>query len=107
MSDDDHAFLYGTHVFTSAELAEHDREVAEKAPLVRSLREFYDRGEGVSWRDLQVLLAMSEPNVVEPCVYAEEPQMVECPHWEPGRITRRKGCTACAAEGRSSGGAVT
>lgn len=22
---------------------------------------------------------------------------VECPHWEPGRVTLRNGCTACAA----------
>lgn len=53
-------------VLNSDWLAEHDRQAAEKAPLVRALREFYDRGEGVSWRDLQVLLAMSEPNVVRP-----------------------------------------
>lgn len=29
----------------------------------------------------------------------DEPEWkVACPHWEPGRITMRRGCTACAAE---------
>lgn len=23
---------------------------------------------------------------------------VACPHWAPGQITMRKGCTACAAD---------
>lgn len=26
-----------------------------------------------------------------------EPSLIECPHWSPGKITMRKGCTACAA----------
>ncbi|WP_336698205.1 hypothetical protein [Curtobacterium sp. USHLN213] len=24
-------------------------------------------------------------------------ELIACPHWEPGQITMRKGCTACAA----------
>jgi len=31
-------------------------------------------------------------------VYEGTEHPVACPHWEPGRITMRKGCTACAAE---------
>jgi len=27
-----------------------------------------------------------------------EVKQVACPHWEPGRITMRRGCTACEAE---------
>lgn len=27
-----------------------------------------------------------------------EPSLIECPHWSPGRITMRRGCTACEAE---------
>ena len=26
-----------------------------------------------------------------------EPALLECPHWSPGKVTMRKGCTACAA----------
>ena len=29
-----------------------------------------------------------------------ETRTIECPHWEPGSITLRKGCTACADEQR-------
>lgn len=32
---------------------------------------------------------------------------VACPHWEPGTITMRKGCTACAANARAALGAAT
>lgn len=28
---------------------------------------------------------------------AREEPMIDCHHWEPGKITKRKGCTACAA----------
>lgn len=28
----------------------------------------------------------------------EADALIDCPHWEPGRITKRKGCTSCAAE---------
>lgn len=31
------------------------------------------------------------------------PPLVACPHWAPGRITFRNGCTACAAD--TAGGA--
>lgn len=31
-------------------------------------------------------------------VTPERYRTVECPHWAPGRITLRSGCTACAAE---------
>ncbi len=27
-----------------------------------------------------------------------EPPLVECPHWVPGSLTLRRGCTACASE---------
>lgn len=27
-----------------------------------------------------------------------EPDLIDCPHWEPGFITKRRACTACAAE---------
>ena len=37
------------------------------------------------------------PSYECPGVAREEP-LIECPHWEPGRLTKRKGCTACAAE---------
>lgn len=30
-----------------------------------------------------------------------EAGLIECPHWSPGRITIRKGCTACEASGGS------
>ena len=39
------------------------------------------------------------PSYECPGVAREEP-LIECPHWEPGRLTKRKGCTACAAETR-------
>jgi hypothetical protein len=37
--------------------------------------------------DLRALLSQPTPTA----------EMIACPHWEPGRITMRKGCTACAA----------
>lgn len=27
-----------------------------------------------------------------------EPPLIQCPHWEPGKLTLRRGCTACAAQ---------
>lgn len=30
--------------------------------------------------------------------YRYGPPTIECPHWEPGHITLRRGCTACEAE---------
>lgn len=29
-------------------------------------------------------------------------KLIPCPHWEPGRITMRTKCTACAPEGVSA-----
>jgi hypothetical protein len=31
---------------------------------------------------------------------ADQDLVLECPHWQEGTITLRKGCTACEAEGR-------
>lgn len=33
---------------------------------------------------------------------AYEP-LIECPHWEPGSVTLRKGCTACASDHANGG----
>lgn len=34
----------------------------------------------------------------------EEKPLIDCPHWERGKITKRKGCTACAATAEKAAG---
>jgi hypothetical protein len=66
-------------------LAEHDREVAERV---------------ISW--IEQKWHEEYPDAREHFgVYAPtDAELIACPHWNQGRITMRKGCTACEAEGR-------
>lgn len=55
-------------------------------------RVFHKSAEDWGTHLAEVFEALRRPEVPE--------SQIECPHWEPGRITLRKGCTACAAESR-------
>ncbi len=37
-------------------------------------------------------------------IHGDQPPLIECPHWAPGTITLRRGCTACAAEAEARNG---
>ena len=48
-------------------------------------------------RGYELPVRVIERDVIPEVVGPWREQLIECPHWEPGRITLRRGCSACAA----------
>lgn len=59
---------------------------------VNSMEQY--NGQPIEFPDVQIdVIAVSED---EGFVWQTHP-LIACPHWSPGTITMRRGCTACAA----------
>jgi hypothetical protein len=109
------------YVALAALIAEHERVLAERAAPQEweyGVRHFDNRGFPTDMRYLSreqaerdlatcgmncylVRRGMTNPGPWEPL--PEDTNTVECPHWSPGTITLRPGCTACAATNQTEG----
>jgi hypothetical protein len=89
---------WGTHLadVMTALVRDRDNETARlRGALEQALGWIATAGNTPDWVRLEKAEDIIDAALRVP--QTADSELIACPHWEPGKITMRKGCTACAA----------